>query len=271
MVASWLLENFSGNLFGANIFEGSDREVANHFQVQVDARAVAWRWWRPGTTPANKPDLFRIWDRSTSTTVWSTSTIPDTGAIGWQSALIPEVPVLLTGRWYLCATQWNTERAYAQFTTGVIPPAPFPGAFGNPTAMYSNSPPGIPTNFQNDGIYGVDVRLRSQNRPLQWEAAETPVAFDTEILHMVPGNRYTLEFSVTPQWQTAVTTAAGDVRRVAGFWMPIVGGVKGERRVIDATNFMLSLPGWQLMDGVLLNCYPGTVGTIQSWTVDDAL
>lgn len=270
MVASWLLENFAANQFGANIFEGSDREVGNHFQVQTDARATAWRWYRPGTTPANRPDLFRIWDRSTGTVTYSTSTIPDNGAVGWQAALIPEPPVLLAGRWYLCATQWNTERAYAQNTTSIIPPAPFPGAFGSPTGMYSNVPPGMPANWNNGAIYGVDVRLRSQNRPLTWTAVDDAIAFDTEAAYMVPANRYVLTLTNTPQWTEATVIGGVDVRRVVGFWLPVISGAQGQQGRIDSPTSQLALPGWQLMDGVLIQCYPGTTGTLQAFTVDDA-
>lgn len=269
MSTAWLLENFAANQFGANIFEGSDREVANHFQVQTDARAVQWRWYRPGTTPANKPDLARIWDRSTGTVVWSTSSIPDNGGIGWQAAAIPEVPVLLAGRWYLVATQWNTERAYAQFTTGIVPPAPFPGAFGNPTAMYSNSPPGaIPANWQNDGIYGVDVRVRSQQRPLSWTLqASTPF---TETLKWVQSaNRYRVTLTTIGEWASARLVAGEDTRRILGGWWAISDGYKSQRYYLDAPQADLTLPSLPLMDGLLLDTGPGSAGTVDAYTVDD--
>jgi hypothetical protein len=271
VVATWLLENFVATQFGANIFEGSDNEVGNAFVPDSDGVLTALRWYRADLTAAQKPTQLRVWDTTTGTVLYAAGSIPDSAGYGWKAHVATENPAMIAQRKYIVSMAWQTNRWHTLYGLGSCPPCAFPLSAWTPMALHRGTGTiGMPGSPQNGYVYGVDVRMRSQNRPLTWEAGASQ-AFTTEVLYMVPANRYTVEFTVTPQWQTAVNTAAGDVRRVTGFWMPIVGGVKGERRVIDATNFMLSLPGWQLMDGVLLNCYPGTVGTIQAWTVDDAL
>jgi hypothetical protein len=171
MVAAWLLENFNGALFGANIFEGSDRELGNSFEPATDARATWIRWWRPSTTPAQKPTLLRIWDTTTSTVLWSTSTIPDTGAVGWQAAVIPETPVVLGGRRYVVSHAWQTNRQHPTYGIGTVRPAPFPGSFGAPIGYQSAAGViGLPGTGNTGQLYGIDLRLLSRARPIQWES-----------------------------------------------------------------------------------------------------
>lgn len=269
MPAAWLFENFNGALFGANIFEGSDREMGNSFEPLTDTRATGIRWWRPANTAAQKPTLLRVWDTVTGTVLWSTSAIPDNGAVGWQAAAIPELPVLLANRRYVVSHAWQTNRQHPTYGVGQVRPAPFPGAFGSPIGYQSIAGSiGYPSGGNTGQIYGIDLRLSSQNRPLQWTSIGT-VAFDTELIWNTPANRYVLTLTTVPQWSTRTELGGVDLARVAGFWQPILQGSYGQNGRVDNTVSTFHLPGWQLMDGILIKLYPGTLGTLEGFLVDD--
>lgn len=271
MVASWLLENFNPAGFSANIFEGSDREVGNSWVPLTDGRITWLRWYRPSTTPAQKPTILRVWDTTTGTVLYTLGSIPDNGVVGWQASAVPEIPVVLAGRKYVVSTAWQTNRQHPLYGLGTFPPPNFPLEPFIPLAYQTASGTiGMPTTAQQGSVYGVDVRVRSQNRPLQWESVGT-TAFDTEIIWNVPANRYVLTLTTIPQWQSAVLVGTVDVRRVPGFWVPILQGSYGQQGRIENTVDSFSLPGWQLMDGILIRAYPGTIGTLEGFVVDDTV
>lgn len=270
MGASWLFENFNGNLFFSDIFESVDREYGVPFVPEVDSRIVGMRWWRASGTPAQKPTILRVWAQSTGTVLYTLGTIPDNGAIGWQAAAVPEVPTVLGGSIYIASFAWQTNRQKTAYNFGQVPPPNWPARFYLPPKLFSASGSiGMPVSQDNGGTYGIDVRLRAQARPVTYTSAGS-VAFDTETVWATPANVYRLTLTTIPQWSTRDTVAGVDATRVAGFWQPILNGAYGQNGRIDNASSNLFLPGKQLMDGVLIKCYPGTLGTLEAFLVDDA-
>lgn len=269
MPAAWLFDNFNGNNFGANFFEGADRELGNAFEPPTDARAVALRWWRPQVASAQKPTILRVWDTTTSTVVATAPSVPDTNVVGWQAIALTTPVALVANRRYIVSHAWQTNRQHPTYGIGTVRPAPFPGAFGAPIGYQSASGAiGLPATGNTGQCYGIDVQLRSQNRPLQWTSVGS-IAFDTEIVWNTPANRYVLTLTTIPQWSARQTVAGVDATRVVGFWQPILAGSYGQNGRIDNAVSQFSLPGWQLMDGILIRTYPGTVGTLEGFLVDD--
>ena len=269
MVASWLFENFNGALFFSDVFESVDREYGVPFIPEVDSRVVGMRWWRANGTPAQKPTIMRIWDQSTGTVLYTLGAIPDNGAIGWQASAVPEVPVCLGGRIYIVSFGWQTNRQKTAYNFGQLKAPNWPARFYLPPKLFSASGSlGMPATQDNGGTYGIDVRLRAQARPITWTSAGS-VAFDSEAVYMVPANRYVLTLTTIPQWQTATLVGAVDVRNIPGFWQPIISGSYGAQGRLDNPITSMYLPGRQLMDGVIVKAYPGTLGTLEAFTVDD--
>lgn len=270
MPASWLFENFNGALFFSDIFESVDREFGVPFVPEVDSRVVGLRWWRANATPAQKPTIIRIWQQSTGTVLYTLGAIPDNGAIGWQASAVPEVPVVLGGLIYIVSFGWQTNRAKTAYNFGQIKAPNWPARFYLPPKLFSTSGSlGLPSNQDNGGTYGVDVRLRAQARPVTY-TSNGSVAFDTEAVWMTPANLYKLTLTTIPQWSTRTAVLGVDAARVAGFWQPILNGAYGQNGRIDNASSDLFLPGKQLMDGVLIRAYPGTIGTLEAFLVDDA-
>lgn len=271
MVASWLLESLNSGGPVSNFFASNDREYGNAFQPLVDSRIVGLRWFRGETVPGQKPTIIRVWDVSTGTVLYTLGTIPDNGAIGWQATAVPEVPVVLGQREYRVSFAWQTNRHYTFYDFGTLAPPPWPNAPFLPVRRVTASASiGYPTNTDPNGVYGIDVRLRAQARPITWTSVGS-IAFDSEIIWNTPANRYVLTLTTIPQWQTASLVVGVDVRRIPGFWMPILQGSYGQQGRIENTIDTFSLPGWQLMDGVLIKAYPGTLGTLEAFTVDDTV
>jgi len=127
---------------------------------------------------------------------------------------------------------------------------------------------GFPNTTNSAYIYGPDVRMRSQQPPIS-TTSQGSVAFDTSAKYMVPANIYRLTLTTAPAWASAQIVQGMDVRRIIGGWWPIIGGVLGERKLIDALISNLALPALTLMDGVLIDTAPGTLGTLEALTVDD--
>jgi len=228
------------------------------------------RWYRQSTTANQKPTAMKVWDVNTGTVLYTLGTVPDNGATGWQAAAVPEVPVVLAGRQYRVTMDWTVGFNYTGMGWNSFAPPDFPAALWMPCQWYSNSNTiGYPANLDTGGIAAIDAQIQSVNRPLTWESVGS-VAFDTEVKYVVPANRYVLTLANIPQWTQATMVGDVDVRRVVGFWLPIIQGSQGQQGKIDAAISTLALPGWTLMDGVVIQCYPGTTGTLEGFTVDDA-
>ena len=268
MSLSWLLQNFNEAGFAPNIFEGSDREVGNAFVPETNGRVTALRWYRASTTPAQKPTILRVWDTTTGTALYTAGSIPDSAGVGWKSMVVTEVPAVVARRKYVVSMAWQTNRQHPLYGLGDMAPPNFPLHGWRPIAYQTaGGSIGLPTQAQTGSLYGVDVQVRSQQPPLSW-TSQGSTAFDTDIKYEVPANRYRLLLTSYPQWATANVVQGVDVRRIIGGWWPIVGGNVGERRPIDAIDFNMVLPGLTMMDGVLVQCYPGTIGSLEAFTVD---
>jgi hypothetical protein len=271
MSASWLFENFNQALFGSNIFEGSDREVGNAFVPLTNGRIVAMRWCRANNDGVQKPTILRVWDTTTAAVVYSMSPVPDSAGLGWKANAVAEVPQVIAGRKYIVSSAWQTNRQHTLYGLGDVPPPNFPMQFWTPAGRITNDPAiGFPGNNNSGYVYGVDVRVRSQQPPLTF-TSQGSVVFDTDAKYMVPANMYTLTLTTAPAWSSSQVVVGMDTRRIVGAWWPIVSGQLGERRLIDALVFNMFLAGLTLMDGVLITTTPGTLGTLEAKTVDDVV
>lgn len=67
----------------------------------TDGYLYGLRWYRGDTVSANKPQILRIWDTTaTGAPIYQAPTVPDNGAVGWQTHLLTTNVPLVAGREY---------------------------------------------------------------------------------------------------------------------------------------------------------------------------
>lgn len=69
-------------------------EVSANFTPLADGTCTELSWYRGSTTSALKPDRLRLYDRAAGAIVAEVTSVPDTGAIGWQRTTISSVSIV---------------------------------------------------------------------------------------------------------------------------------------------------------------------------------
>lgn len=268
MVTAWLFDNTPTGLWTQNIFASVDREYGNRFSPLANGRVTAMRWRRPATVAVQKPTILRLWDVATATVLATAPSIPDNGAVGWQQVALT-TPVNVTAAQVLCASfAWQTNRQYTSGGLGIVPAASYPAGFQLPAGWATaTSTIGHPNNAITAEVFGVDALVQTQAPPASWTSVAT-TSYSDSLKWAQPANRYRINITTPVQWQTAKIVEGVDVRRVVGFWQPFLDGYLLERKPIDALQIDLMLPDRSLMDGLLLDTFPGSEGTAEAFTLD---
>jgi hypothetical protein len=69
-------------------------EVSANFTPLADGTCTELSWYRGSTTSALKPDRLRLYDRAAGAIVAEVTSVPDSGAIGWQRTAISSVSIV---------------------------------------------------------------------------------------------------------------------------------------------------------------------------------
>jgi hypothetical protein len=268
MVAAWLFGNFPTGNWISDIFAGSDQEWGTRFTPEASGVVNGLRWFRANGTGAQKPTILRLWDVATATVLHTASAIPDNGAIAWQEYAIPAPIAVTAGSEYCVSFAWQTNRAKTSYGLGSGRPGDYPAKLWIPAGCSTTAGSiGFPATRQPGSVFGVDARIRTTAPAQTWTSAGSTAYNDTLKL-TTPANRYRLNLTTVVQWQTAKVVEGVDIRRVVGFWQPFLDGYLLERKPIDALQFDMMLPDRGLMDGLLLDTFPGSAGTVEAFVLD---
>lgn len=268
MVAAWLFGNVPTGNWISDIFAGSDQEWGTRFTPLANGVVNGLRWFRANGAGAQKPTILRLWDVATATVLHTATAIPDNGSLVWQEYSLATPVAVNAGQEYCVSFAWQTNRAKTAYGLGSSRPGDYPSALWIPAGCSSTAGAvGFPATRQPGSIFGVDARIRTQAPAQTWTSVAT-TSYSDSLKWVQPANRYRVNITTVVQWQTAQVVQGVDVRRVVGFWQPFLNGYLLERKPIDALQVDLMLPDRSLMDGLLLDTFPGSAGTAEAFTLD---
>lgn len=268
MPASYVWGNFPSGQWVSDIFAGSDQEWGTSFSPDANGVVDRLRWFRANGTGVQKPTALRLWDVSTATVLYTATSVPDNGLLAWQEHVIASPVAVTAGAEYCVSFAWQTNRAKTAYGLGSSPPPSYPASQWVPAGRSTTAGSiGFPATRQPGSVFGVDARIRSEAPPATYTTADT-TTYNGSLKWAVPANRYRLTITTPVQWQTAQIVQGEDVRRVVGFWQPYLADGLGPRFPIDALNVTLQLPDRSLMQGLLLDTFPGSAGNVEAFTLD---
>lgn len=116
-------------------------------------------WFRNQTTVGNKPNTLRVWDSVTQTAIYTASSVPDSGAVGWQRHTVNVSVPVVAGRTYIVSAVWPIGTSESFVAWGSKPEPDYPLAFiGTQSRFHSPNGAGIPdTNTGGVVAVGLDV------------------------------------------------------------------------------------------------------------------
>ena len=270
MVSAWLFDNTPTSLWTQNVFASQDREYGNNVTPLAAGRVAALRWYRVTAGTTQKPTILRIWDIATASVIATAGSIPDNNATGWQVHTLATPPAITQGQRLRVSFAWQTNRQYTSGGLGSVPSPSYPAALSLFEGWNTNAAAiGFPTNVVSGEVFGCDALIQAQAPPAMYTSAGA-TTYNDSLKWAVAANRYRLTITTPVQWASAQLVQGEDVRRVVGFWQPYLADGLGPRYPIDALNVTLQMPDRSLMQGLLLDTFPGSAGTVEAFTVDDA-
>jgi hypothetical protein len=101
------------NWQGVTVAVGAGQEVGTALGVDVDGFINRLRWYRRTTHPADVPVALSLWDRVSHNRLAGTSTVPDSGAVGWQEWVLPVSYPVIAGQGLVVSGSYpfNQERS----------------------------------------------------------------------------------------------------------------------------------------------------------------
>lgn len=268
MVAAYVFGNFPAGNWISDIFAGSDQEWGTRFSPDATGVVDRLRWYRANGTPAQKPTILRLWDVATATVLHTATAVPDNGLLAWQEYTLATPVAVTAGAEYCVSFAWETNRAKTAYGLGSSNPPGYPVSQWIPVGCSTVAGTiGFPSTRQPGSVFGVDARVRAQAPPATYTSAGT-TSYSDSLKWAVAANRYRLQITTPVQWASAQVVQGEDVRRVVGFWQPYLADGLGPRFPIDALNVTLQLPDRSLMQGLLLDTFPGSAGLVEAFTLD---
>lgn len=163
-MAVHLFDNVTGPpTSGSNTSAGW--EVGTRLTLTADAPCTQLRWYRFATGAGNKPTAMHLWDLTTHTQL-ENPTVPDTGAVGWQTVTLAAARPLDATHTYAATIVMPNAMSEGFWGNSLFStaPAPFVGT-GNLRCWQPGSTTGEPTSNDNVLVWGIDVTLGDQTIP----------------------------------------------------------------------------------------------------------
>lgn len=132
-------------------------EWATAFKVDVACYLHELRWLRTSTGTAHKPTILRLWDTTTQAVVSTAATIPDNGAVGWQTHTVTSEVALVPDREYRVADARQAGSLWGWKSGSVTGQ---PSIFTMPSTVRYSSPQGThqyPNNGDATTYQSIDV------------------------------------------------------------------------------------------------------------------
>lgn len=98
----------------------------NAYFPQVDVTITAIRWYRLDTTAGHAPTKLSLWDRTTGSLIYDAASIPDNGAVGWQSHTLSSPVIVNAGRAFIVSWHQAANNAFAQVNLSTFPGSWYP-------------------------------------------------------------------------------------------------------------------------------------------------
>lgn len=121
---------------------------AQQFTAAVTGYLAGLRWYRGATGSGIAPTRLSLWDVTTSSEVYATTSIPDTGLVGWQLHEVIQSVLFVAGRQYRVAACWPNGTTFYYTTTLPTPDSPL--VFAVSPRYYNSGSCAFP-NSQNAG------------------------------------------------------------------------------------------------------------------------
>lgn len=180
-MAVHLWDNFVGPLGFGGTFGGTF-ELGMAFTVATDANVTYLRWYAVNTTTSDKPAALRLWSKLTGAKLVEITSVPHSGAVGWQSAALATPLNVPAGTDLVVSAQFNGGTSMGNASS--IPAAPSPlanddagkgrqGAFGSGNV--------IPATVSSNA-WGVDVAVETGSNPSSGGDQVTDAALNAKLI-----------------------------------------------------------------------------------------
>lgn len=154
---TWIQENGPSAWTNAGTTQ-ADSIFGTPFILTVDSHVYAVRYFRSSATAGSghRPSELAIWSDASHTKLWSTSSIPDNGAVAWQTFTI-DPPLALAPGNYVVTGYWPSNSGFPQITaSSVTPPSP-PLQYGVLLRRYHSTNGNVwPETGDSAQVMGID-------------------------------------------------------------------------------------------------------------------
>lgn len=134
---------------------GSTYEIGMRFHVTADTTILSLRWWRSVTGAGIAPEIVRLWRESDITELGRLTSVPDDGAVGWQSADLDTPIDLVASTIYVVTGYFPGAGGQPSGAGPVTPDAPF--VFEANYRAYHATTSGFPASNDAGSYIGVDA------------------------------------------------------------------------------------------------------------------
>lgn len=123
-------------------------ELGMGFSVATDCQLTHWRWYATTTTTTDKPSNATLWNLNTGQSIWSTSTVPHSGSVGWQTTTLGTPFNLYAGGEYIFSVGLPAGPHIGSIGAISVPPSPL---------IYANLGKGLQTGNNGQGTMPTSV------------------------------------------------------------------------------------------------------------------